>query len=45
MAFSFLAYLCSFWRYFCFCIISDDVIRQGEGLLESLLMRTTTQVE
>ena len=26
MAFSFLAYLSSFWRYFRFCIISDDVI-------------------
>ena len=26
MAFSFLAYLLSFWRYFRFCIISDDVI-------------------
>ena len=26
MAFSFLAYLFSFWRYLRFCIISDDVI-------------------
>ena len=25
MAFSFLAYLISFWRYLRFCIISDDV--------------------
>ena len=26
MAFSFLVYLFSFWRYLRFCIISDDVI-------------------
>ena len=26
MAFTFLAHLFSFWRYFRFCIISDDVI-------------------
>ena len=26
MAFSFLAYLFTFWRYLRFCIISDDVI-------------------
>ena len=26
MAFSFLAYLFLFWKYLCFCIISDDVI-------------------
>ena len=25
MAFTFLAYLFSFWRYFRFCIIIDDV--------------------
>ena len=27
MAFSFLAYRFSFWRYLRFCIISDDVVR------------------
>ena len=26
MAFSFLVYLFSFWRYLHFCIISDDII-------------------